>query len=72
MSMLSLLLSNDAKLVNMALSSLVARFDLYQPSRGWLKNVPVTVCDIIEVKNAADLQRLCLEWEQQGPPVQAH
>jgi hypothetical protein len=72
MSLLSLPLSNDGKQVNMALSSFVARFDLYQPSRGWLKDVPVTVSDIVEVKSAVDLERLCLAWEQQEPLVQAH
>ena len=71
MSLLALPLSNDGKEVNMAISSLVGHFHLYEPRRGWLKDVPVKVCDIIEVTNAGHLEALALEWEQRCSPVPA-
>jgi hypothetical protein len=68
MSLLALPLSDDGKEVNMTVASLVGRFYLYEPSRGWLKDIPATVCDIIEVESADDLERLCIEWERRTGP----
>jgi hypothetical protein len=64
LSMLVLPLSDDGERVNMSISSLVARFHVWRPSRGWLKDVPAKVCGMIEVENAEGLENLCLAWEQ--------
>lgn len=76
MSLLVLPLSDDGTSVNMTISTLVPRFDARLPSRGWLREMPVKVCDIIDVGSAEQLKMLCLDWEQwvssrpgtKGPP----
>ena len=67
MSQLILPLSDDGVQVNMAVTTLAARFNFdLTASRNWLKGVPVKVCDVIEVGDAEELKKLCLEWEQRG------
>jgi hypothetical protein len=70
MSMLTLPLSDDGMAVNMSISTLVSRFNApLAAKRGWLKGLPVKVCDVIDVRSAGELEKLCLEWEQRGEPA---
>ncbi|MGA7323095.1 MAG: PAS domain-containing protein [Rhodomicrobium sp.] len=65
LSLLVLPLSDDGAAVNMTISTLVARFDARRmASRDWLSGMPIKVCDIVDVRSAEHLGKLCLEWEQ--------
>jgi hypothetical protein len=65
MSLLTLPLSDDGADVNMAVSALVARYKFgVTASTGWLKGRPVTVRDVVDVDNAAELETRCLEWDR--------
>ena len=65
MSLLALPLSDDGVAVNMTISTLVARLNAsLMASRDWLRGLPVKVCDIVDVRSAEHLTKLCLEWEQ--------
>jgi hypothetical protein len=67
MSLLTLPLSDDGTAVNMTVSTLIVRLRTsLKVNHDWLEGLPIRVCCIIEVKSAADLERLCLAWEQQG------
>jgi hypothetical protein len=64
-SLLVLPLSDDGKNVNMAVTTLVARFNPGLTARhNWLKGQPLKVCTVTDAGGAIDLKRLCLEWEQ--------
>jgi hypothetical protein len=64
-SVLFLPLSEDGVTVNRALCTLVARFDPgITPSAGWLHGIPVKVGSVIDVRDAAELERCCIEWER--------
>jgi hypothetical protein len=67
LSYLLLPLSDDGTQVNMIVSTLLARFDFdAEASFNWLKGLPIKVCDMINVCDAADLEKLCLEWDQRS------
>jgi hypothetical protein len=67
MSLLTLPLSDDGAAVNMTVSSLAARFNAsLAASRGWLKDLPIRVCNVIDVGSAGELGKLCLEWDQRS------
>jgi len=36
--------------------------------RGWLKGLPVKAYDVLNVKDAAELEKLCREWELHSEP----
>jgi hypothetical protein len=64
MSLLTLPLSEDGAVVNMSISTLAARVSgSVAQTRGWLKGLPVKVDDVLDVKDAADLEKFCREWE---------
>ena len=72
MSMLALPLSADSVHVSMAVATLVSRFDFgLAASRDWLKGMPVDVSAMVEVGDAADLEKLCVEWERNGEPAES-
>jgi len=71
MSLLALPLSDDGQHVNMAISTLIGRPRLCETPRGWLKDVPVNVCQISEVNTRAGLERLCTLWEERRFPAPA-
>jgi hypothetical protein len=61
-SLLTLPLSDDGTNVNMAVSTLIAWFNFgVTPSTGWLR---VKVHDVIDVRDAAELEERCLDWER--------
>jgi hypothetical protein len=66
LSLLTLPLSDaERTVVSKTISTLVARISAeLKPHRDWLKGLPVRVCDVIDVRNAPELEKLCLEWEQ--------
>src|SRR5262245_60948899 len=65
LSLLTAPLSEDGRVVNMSISTLAACFSAAPaPQRGWLEGLPVKVSYVIDVKDAADLETLCREWEQ--------
>jgi hypothetical protein len=65
MSLLALPLSDDGADVNMAVSTLVARFNLrVTASTDWLKGAPVKVGDVVNVTGLEDLEKRCLDWER--------
>ena len=65
MSLLVLPLSDDGADVNMAVSTLIARFNFrVTPNTDWLKGAPVKVGDVVDVHDAAELEKRCLEWER--------
>jgi hypothetical protein len=70
-SLLTLPLSKDGQVVNMTISTLIARFSAeLAPERGWLEGLRVKASDATGVKDAANLEALCREWEQSAaPPV---
>jgi hypothetical protein len=69
LSLLSVPLSADGRVVNMSLSTVVARFGAaLAPELGWLGGLPVKVSDVIDVSNLAELRKLCLEWERRSVP----
>ena len=62
-SQLVLPLSDDGADVNMAVSTLIARFDFgVTASTDWLKGARVKVHYVIDVHDVAELEKLCLEW----------
>jgi len=68
-SLLTLPLSEDGKIVNMSVSTLVARFGAASaPERGWLEGLHITVREATAVKDATELEVLCWEWEQSAEP----
>jgi len=70
LSLLTLPLSDDGTAVNMTVSTLATRFSAsLVAKRGWLKGLPVKVCDVIDVGSTEQLGKLCLEWEQRNEPV---
>ena len=72
MSLFALPLSKDGTAVNMSISTLVARFTALLVERpGWLKGLPVKVCDILDVRDTAELEKFCLEWEKGCAPPTA-
>jgi hypothetical protein len=69
MSLLILPLSDDGTTVNMTVSTFAAHFNAsLLAKRGWLKGLPIKVCDVVDVGSAEELGRLCLEWEQHSEP----
>jgi hypothetical protein len=65
LSLLTLPLSEDSRDVNMSISTLVARFSVTPaPERGWLEGMHVKVSDVVDVRDTAELETLCREWEQ--------
>jgi hypothetical protein len=70
LSLLTLPLSEDGTAVNMSVSTLVACFGgLLREKRGWLKGLPIKVFDVLEVKNAAELEIFCRKWDRRCTPV---
>jgi hypothetical protein len=70
MSLLTLPLSDDGAAVNMTVSTLAARSNAsLESKRGWLKGLPIRVCDVLDVGSAQDLRKLCLDWVQRGASV---
>jgi hypothetical protein len=69
LSLLTLPLSEDGRVVNMSISTLLARFSAAPaPERGWLEGLHVKVSDVTGVKDAAELEVLCQDWEQSVEP----
>jgi hypothetical protein len=64
-SVLILPLSRDGVTVNMAICTLVARFNFgVKASTDWLAGIPVKVRDVIDVHGAAELEKWCIEWNR--------
>jgi hypothetical protein len=64
MSVLILPLSDNGADVNMTVSTRIARLGLnVRAGRDWLKGAPLKVGDVVDVSDAAALEKLCLEWE---------
>jgi hypothetical protein len=64
-SVLFLPLSEDGLAVNMTVCTLVARFSSgIKPSAGWLEGIPVKVAKVIDIRDAAELEKCCHEWDQ--------
>jgi hypothetical protein len=62
-SQLILPLSDDGANVNMAISTIVARFGV--PSgKNWLKEVPLKLGEVAGVVDGEDLEKRCLDWER--------
>jgi hypothetical protein len=58
-------LSDDGTNVNMVLALRIARFcPNLTASKDWLKGVPLRLSSLNEVRDAADLERQCLDWER--------
>lgn len=66
-SRLILPLSDDGKTVNMVVFTRISRFSR-NVSAGidWLKGAPGKVCDVVDVSSLAEIEALCLDWEQQA------
>jgi hypothetical protein len=65
MSLLALPLADDGTVVNMSISTLVTRFPLLLVERrGWLRGLPPKVFNVLDVRDAAELEKFCLDWEQ--------
>jgi hypothetical protein len=65
MSVLLLPLSDDGATVNMAVCTLVARFNFdIKASTNWLEGIPLKVSNVIDVHDAAELEKCCLEWNR--------
>ena len=70
LSLLSLPLSDDGTAANMTIATLVSRFNTWLlSSRGWLAGLPIKVWNVIDVEDAGQLAKLCLEWEQSSAPA---
>jgi hypothetical protein len=69
MSLLTLPLSGDGTVVNMTVSTLVTGYSALRRKQGWLRGLPVKVWNVIDVKSAAKLRKLCLDWEQRCDPA---
>jgi len=58
-------MSDDGTNVNMVLALRIARFCSYlNASKDWLEGVPLRLISLNEVRDAADLERQCLDWER--------
>jgi hypothetical protein len=69
LSILILPLSQDGATVSKTISTLVTRLSaVLKPDRGWLKGKPVRVRDVLDIRDAAELEKFCLEWEQRSMP----
>jgi hypothetical protein len=69
LSLLGVPLSEDGRVVNMSLSTVVARLGAAPaPEPGWLAGVPVRVRDVTDIGNLAELKTLCREWEERCEP----
>ncbi len=65
MSLLALPLSDEGTNVNMAISSLIPRFNFdLRPSDDWLKDLPVKVRDVVDICDVADIEKRSLDWER--------
>jgi hypothetical protein len=66
LSLLTLPLSaDDRTAVSKTISTLAACFSPeLKPDRGWLARVPVRVSNVCDVRDTAELETLCREWEQ--------
>jgi hypothetical protein len=65
MSLLTAPLSEDGVVVDMAISTFAAHFSAaFAPEPGWLKGLPVKVDVVTDIRDAAQLEALCREWEQ--------
>jgi hypothetical protein len=70
LSLLTAPLSEDGVSIDMTVSTLAARFSTaFTPTPGWLKGLPVKVDRVLEVRDAAELKKICREWEQRCGPV---
>jgi hypothetical protein len=64
-SVLILPLSDDGVTVNRAVCTLVARFDFgIKASTDWLEGIPHKIRNVIDVHDAAELEKCCLEWDR--------
>jgi hypothetical protein len=64
-SVLILPLSNDGVTVNMAVCTLVARFNFgVKASTDWLAGILVKIRNVVDVHDAAELEKWCLEWDR--------
>jgi hypothetical protein len=69
-STLILPLSDDGITINKAISSLIACLHSDPASNpDWLKQQPIKVFRVTAIGGAAELERLCREWEQRCTPV---
>ena len=58
-------LSNDGTNANMVLALRLAHFCAnLNASKGWLKGVPLRLSSLNEVRDVADLERQCFDWER--------
>jgi hypothetical protein len=58
-------LSEDGVAVDMSISTLAACFSAaLKPGPRWLKGLPFKIGDAVEVRDRAELEKLCLEWER--------
>jgi hypothetical protein len=66
LSALTLPLSDDDRTtVTKTISTLAACVSPeLKPDRGWLAGVPMRVSNVYEVRNTAELETLCCEWER--------
>jgi hypothetical protein len=65
MSLLVLPLSDNGTNVNMAVSTLAARFNLgVTASDDWLQSQPIKLAGVRDVAGLEDLEKLCLDWER--------
>jgi hypothetical protein len=65
-------LSDDGIDVDKVIFTRVARFSSeLNPSADWLKGAPGKTTHVIEVSDIAELERLCLDWEQGTLPGDA-
>jgi hypothetical protein len=57
-------LSDDGTTVNLAVSTLVARFNFDVAASADLKALPVKVRGVTDIDSAAELEERCLDWER--------
>jgi hypothetical protein len=70
MSLLTLPLSEDGIAVNMSISTLASCFSAaFVPRRGWLKGLPAKADVVTDIRDAAELEKFCREWEQRCAPI---
>ena len=64
-SRLILPLSEDGLRVNMVIFTRVARFNRSDAAgMDWLKGAPGKICSVVDVTTAADINKLCCDWER--------
>jgi hypothetical protein len=67
-SRLMLPLADDGATVNMVFFTRIACFSPGARARSdWLKHITGNISDVVEVSDAAELEKRCLEWERQCP-----